>query len=155
MTAVIQFDGFDELIRGCQTSDCPGRFAVPHASRCAWKSKIRKRNAGHPLQPGMLGKASYDDRSRTGHVDGQKRLAGPRRTTAGGLQNHQARGRCDRGSDCLSKRDRRSATGFKSRETSTPDDSVVLLGNERLRPGQKLQITRTSDEVPPNRCPEF
>jgi RND family efflux transporter MFP subunit len=152
LTALIEFDGFEEHYTGIvkrvisqadlRSRTLPVRIEIQNP----------KTESGHPLQPGMLGKASM--------MIGEEQdmlLVKKDSLVLGGRQ--PAVYKIVRDGDDVTAIPVPVETG-----TSVGDwiqitgdikatDSVVLLGNERLRPGQKLEITRTSDEVPPESAP--
>ena len=152
LTAVIQFDGFDEQYTGVvkrviaqadlRSRTLPVRIEIQNP----------KTEAGHPLQPGMLGKASVMIGAEQDML-----LVKKDSLVLGGRQ--PAVYKIIKNGDDVTAVPVPVQTGSSIGDwiqiigDIKASDSVVLLGNERLRPGQKLEITSTSDEVPPESMP--
>jgi RND family efflux transporter MFP subunit len=152
LSAVIHFDGFEQSFVGVvkrviaqadlRSRTFPVRLEIENPDS----------ESGHALQPGMLGKASL----MIG-LEQDMLMVKKDALVLGGRQPAVYK-IITQGDDVtavpivvetgMSIGDWIQITG-----NITPADSVVLLGNERLRPGEKLQITRTSDEVPPQSAP--
>lgn len=152
LTALIEFDGFDEKYTGVvkrviaqadlRSRTLPVRIEIQNP----------KTENGHPLQPGMLGKASM--------MIGKEQdmlLVKKDSLVLGGRQPAVYKIVSD-GDDVTAISvpvETGTSVGdwIQIKGNIKADDSVVLLGNERLRPGQKLEITRISEEVPPESLP--
>lgn len=149
LSAKILIDGFDEPLTGVvkrviaqadlRSRTFPVRLEIENPETIS----------GYLLQPGMLGKASIQI-----GVENEMLLVKKDALVLGGRQPTVYK-IIQQGSDTTAipiavttgatVGDWIQITGNISSK-----DRIVLLGNERLRPGQKLSIKETSEEVPPS-----
>lgn len=152
MSALIQFDGFEQTYVGIV------KRVIAQADLRSRTFPVRveisnpKTQSGHALQPGMLGKASLmiGIEQEMLMVKKDALVLGGRQPTVYKILK--------RGSDVTAipvPVETGAAIGDWIQITGeiAATDTVVLMGNERLRPGQQLEVTGTSDEVPPESAP--
>ena len=149
LTAQIEFEGIETKFKGIV------KRVVAQADLLSRTFPVRvelpnpKTDEGHLLQPGMLGKASLEIGAR------QEMLVVKKDALVLGGRQPLVFKLIEQGDSTtavpvvvrtgVSIDDWIQITG-----EVTSNDRIVLLGNERLRPGQKLLIKETSSEVPPS-----
>jgi HlyD family secretion protein len=146
MTAEIEIDGFNQPFTGVVKRIISKADLRSRTFPVRIELKNPKRKAGYQLQPGMLGRACLKlPQPKMLMVSKDALVLGGTRATVfkvekQGEQTVAIGVPVDKGASL--------GEWIEVKGELSPDDQVVVFGNERLRSGQPIRISRTIEDLP-------